>query len=231
MGEFVGSTLVAEHREVEPGDPFHIALRDKGTFATMRDMAVGLEGRRSGEGRRIMSDFVQQCRAEWTRLGVPGAPVEEMAAELASDLGEAESEGLSAEEVLGRDASDPRAFAASWAAERGIVPEPPSRGHTRRRPRFLVAFTAVTGIALAVAVLLLATGEPTVALRAFGATPPHLVPPAGPSLPAGLGHEVQASAAAPVEWILLFLAIAGLGFAGWLWSRWGRSEPPVGPVW
>jgi hypothetical protein len=89
-----------------------------------------------------------------------------------------------------------------------------------------VAFTAVAAIALIVAALLLATGEPKVSLRTSRAT--HLHPsPAGPSVSARAVHQVQASAAAPVEWILLFLAIAALGFAVWLWSRWSRSQPPV----
>src|SRR5262245_8507637 len=91
-------------------------------------------GARSCQGRGgLMSDFVEQCRREWERLGVPDPLAEEMAADLASDLGEAEAEGVSVEELLGSSAFDPRAFAASWAAERGIIPVPPTRG-TRRRP-------------------------------------------------------------------------------------------------
>ena len=39
--------------------------------------------------------------------------------------------------------------------------------------------------------------------------------------------DTSASAAAPVEWILLFLAIVALGVAAWLWSNWGRSRPPT----
>ena len=82
-----------------------------------------------------MSDFVEQCRAEWRRLGVPDPLAEEMAADLASDLNEAEAEGVSAEELLGSSSFDPRSFAASWAAERGIIPVPLSRRNARRRPR------------------------------------------------------------------------------------------------
>jgi hypothetical protein len=36
---------------------------------------------------------------------------------------------------------------------------------------------------------------------------------------------LSTSAAAPIEWILLVLAIVALGFAAWLWSNWGRSQP------
>jgi hypothetical protein len=42
--------------------------------------------------------------------------------------------------------------------------------------------------------------------------------------------RAQTSAAAPVEWILLVLAIVALGFAAWLWSSWGRSQPPGVPT-
>jgi len=92
-----------------------------------------------------MSDFVEQCRREWKRLGVPDPLAEEMAADLASDLGEAEAEGVSAEELLGTSAHDPRSFAASWAAERGVIPAAPDGPRGRRRPRVLVAFTAHAG--------------------------------------------------------------------------------------
>ena len=84
-----------------------------------------------------MSDFVEQCRNEWKRLGVPDPLAEEMAADLASDLREAEAEGVSTEELLGSSAFDPRSFAASWASERGIIPVPPSRADPSQtvRPR------------------------------------------------------------------------------------------------
>src|SRR5262249_14516636 len=152
----------------------------------------------------LMSDFVEQCRREWKRLGVPDPLAEEMAADLTSDLREAEAEGVSAEDLLGEVASDPRTFAASWAGERGIIPEPPGQGHARRKPPVLVAFTALAAFALIVAAVLLATGEPKVSLPTSRA---HLhASPAGPSVSARTVHQVQASAAAPVEWILLFLA-------------------------
>jgi hypothetical protein len=184
-----------------------------------------------------MSDFAEQCRREWTRLGVPDPLAEEMAADLASDLREAEAEGVSAEELLGSSAFDPRSFAASWAAERGIIPVPPSRGNARRRPLVLVAFTALGAIALIGAALLLLTGQPKVAVVASRTTPLHLpTPPAASSVPPGPGRLVlhtnvfRTSASAPVEWILLLLAIVALGFAAWLWSSWGRSQPPSAPA-
>jgi hypothetical protein len=179
-----------------------------------------------------MSDFVEQCRREWRRLGVPDPLAEEMATDLASDLREAEADGVSAEELLGSSAFDPRSFAASWAAERGIIPVPPSRGNARRRPLVLVAFTALALSALIVAGLLLLTGQPKVAVVASRTTPPHFpTPPAPSSVPHGPGGVIlHTSASTPVEWILLFLAIVALGFAAWLWSNWGRSRPPSVPA-
>ena len=167
-----------------------------------------------------MSDFVEQCRREWRRLGVADRLADEMAADLAADLGEAEAEGVSAEELLGSSVFDPTAFAASWAAERGIIPGPPSDGNAGRRPLVLVAFTAVAAITVIVTALLLATGEPKLSLATTRTTP------AGPSR--SVVHSV--SAAAPVEWILLLLAIVALGFAGWLWASSGRSRPPTAPA-
>jgi hypothetical protein len=182
-----------------------------------------------------MSEFVEQCRREWKRLGVPDPLAEEMAADLASDLTEAEADGVSVEELLGSSAFDPRSFAAAWAAERGIIPEPPApRRGRRRRPIVLVAFTVLAALAVLVAALLLATGEPTVsvvttraaALPQPSAPPaPFFVRPGGPSQ-----TMLQTSAAAPIEWILLLLAIVALAFAAWLWSSWARARPPGVPA-
>jgi hypothetical protein len=69
-----------------------------------------------------MTEFVEECRREWKRLRVPEPAANEMAADLAADLKEAEQDGVAAEEVLGSGAFDPRAFAASWANARGLVP-------------------------------------------------------------------------------------------------------------
>jgi hypothetical protein len=179
-----------------------------------------------------MSDFVEQCRSEWKRLGVPDPLAEEMAADLTADLADAQAEGVSAEELLGSSVFDPRAFAASWAAERGVVP-PAGRAKSRRRPLVLVAFTAVAALTLIVATLLLATGEPKVSLVATRAAAPRVAPlPPGPVLPPGTTRQVVLSAntSAPIEWILLVLAVVALGFAAWLWAGWGRTRPPAAPA-
>ena len=172
-----------------------------------------------------MSDFVKQCRREWKRLGVPDRLAEEMATDLASDLREAEAEGVSAEELLGSSAFDPPSFAAAWAAEREIIPTQPSEAAIYRKPVSLIAFTAIAAIALIMAAALLLTGEPKLTLRT--SRPPHTLGP----LPTGIGGQVhQASAAAPIEWILLVLAIIALGFAARLWSNRSRSRPPTAPA-
>jgi hypothetical protein len=77
-----------------------------------------------------MTAYVEECRREWKRLGVPDGLAEEMATELESDLAEAEADGVSAAELLGE--SDPRRFAATWAGERGLVSEQPPRKSRKR---------------------------------------------------------------------------------------------------
>jgi hypothetical protein len=176
-----------------------------------------------------VSDFVEQCRREWRRLGVADPLAEEMASDLAADLGEAEAEGVSAEEFLGSSVFDPRSFAASWAAARGVIPEPRGRRDDRRRPVALVVFTALALIVLVVSGLLLVTGQPKLSIvtRTNSSHLPGL--PVGPA--SGHVHSVRVStsASAPIEWILLLFAIVALGFAVWLWSRWGRSRVPATP--
>jgi hypothetical protein len=78
-----------------------------------------------------MTAYVEECRREWKRLGVPDLLADEMATDLEADLVEAEAEGVSAAEILGE--SDPRRFAEIWASERGLVSESPPRKKSRKR--------------------------------------------------------------------------------------------------
>jgi len=104
-----------------------------------------------------VNEFVEQCRREWKRLRVPDVVAEEMAADLAADLAEAEAEGVAAEEILGSSASDPRAFAAAWAAERAVIP--PRR--SRLRPRTIASgATAALAIVAAVGAALVIFASP-----------------------------------------------------------------------
>jgi hypothetical protein len=78
-----------------------------------------------------VSTYVEECRREWKRLGVPELLADEMATDLEADLAEAQADGVSATEILGE--SDPRRFAATWASERGLVSEPPPQKKSRKR--------------------------------------------------------------------------------------------------
>jgi hypothetical protein len=98
-----------------------------------------------------MSTFVEECRREWKRLGVPELLADEMATDLEADLAEAHADGVSAAEILGE--SDPRRFATAWASERGLVSEQPPK---KSRKRFWVwlavalAVLFVVGVAIPV---------------------------------------------------------------------------------
>ncbi len=98
-----------------------------------------------------MPAFIEECRYEWKRLGVPDSMAEEMATELESDLAEAETDGISAAEILGE--SDPRRFAATWARERGLVSDPPPKKSRKGlwiglAVGFVLVFVALPALAL-----------------------------------------------------------------------------------
>jgi PASTA domain len=93
-----------------------------------------------------VSAYVEECRREWKRLGVPDLMADEMATDLEADLTEAQADGVSAAEILGE--SDPRRFAATWASERGLVSEPPPKKRSRTRFWILLALGIVLGLLL-----------------------------------------------------------------------------------
>ena len=72
-----------------------------------------------------MSDFVEQCRSEWKRLGVPDPLAEEMAADLASDL-----------RMPRPKASPPRSSSEAVPSirVRSLPPGQPSEGSSPHRP-------------------------------------------------------------------------------------------------
>jgi hypothetical protein len=117
-----------------------------------------------------MTPYVEECRQEWKRLGVPDLLAEEMAAELESDLAEAQADGVSATEMLGE--SDPRRFAATWASERGLVPEQPQPKQSRKRLWIVLAVVLALGFVLGVVALVTLA---TTTEHASG-TPPAQVP-------------------------------------------------------
>ena len=73
-----------------------------------------------------MNQLVEECRSEWKRLGVPDPAADEMAAELAADLADAQAEGASVEDVLGIGASGPQVV-EGWYGQ----PFPKPIGRTR----------------------------------------------------------------------------------------------------
>jgi hypothetical protein len=179
-----------------------------------------------------MTDFVDECRREWKRLNVPDPIANEMAADLAADLSEAESEGISAEEVIGSGAFDARSFAASWAAERGVAhatPEvtaaAPEKRRTLRHPPILAALATLAALGLIGAALALLTPRSESVAVAIRSPVSH--PPPGSAGPLAV-HAGTANAAA---WILLLLLAAlTTVLAAWLWSRWVRSRSPAAPA-
>ena len=116
-----------------------------------------------------MTAYVEECRQEWKRLGVPDLLAEEMATELESDLAEAQADGVSATEILGE--SDPRRFAATWASERGLVAEPAPQPKRRRRwILIVVGLVALVPRAVIVAIVgLFAAASVSVQTRACAA--------------------------------------------------------------
>jgi hypothetical protein len=138
-----------------------------------------------------VSQFVEECRREWKRLRVQDPVADEMAAELAADLDEAEAEGASPQEVLGSSASDPRSFAASWAAERGVIP-PRSTGLLPRRSVTLGVTAAFTIIAAVGAALVIFASPDASAPTAAISLPP---PPALANISLGRDGQVRAAVA------------------------------------
>jgi hypothetical protein len=121
-----------------------------------------------------MSSYVEECRREWRRLGVPDLLADEMAAELEADLAEAQADGVAAAEMLGE--SDPRRFAAAWASERGLVSEAPPKQKSRKRFWILLAVGLVClGFLLGIAGVV-AFAKPTV--HASVGRPVTVFPPA-----------------------------------------------------
>jgi hypothetical protein len=165
-----------------------------------------------------VNDFVEECRREWRRLRVPDPVANEMAADLKADLDEAEAEGASPEAVLGSEAFDPRSFAASWAAERGVAgPLPAHVDRLPRRSRLLAgigvsAFVALVGVALV-------SVRAGVSVAVAQAPPAFRFPPSPLGVPEG--SVVHAHAVFPtIGLLLLLVGVAGVILALLYWSPW-----------
>ena len=170
-----------------------------------------------------MSGFVDECRKEWGRLGVPEAEANEMAADLEVDLAEARADGASPEEVLGNGYFDAKSFAASWAMARGVVRLPTRDGNTIRIRSLVLALSALLGAVVAAAGLLILV-RPRFSSQAIAAAPigRRFNRPA-PSILVNPHHfffRGPESAIDPLGWVLLVAGLIGLAVILWVWRPW-----------
>jgi hypothetical protein len=172
-----------------------------------------------------VNDFVEECRREWRRLRVPDRDANEMAADLKADLEEAEAEGVSPEAVLGSEAFDPRSFAASWAAERGVVGPLPERiDRHPRRGRLLAGIGVSALVALiGLAFVSVRTG---VSVSVAQAQPAFPFPPSPPAVPEGSVVHSHAVFLPTIGLLLVLLGIAGAILALVYWSPWTVRVSP-----
>lgn len=187
-----------------------------------------------------MTEFVEECRREWRRLGVPDPIANEMAADLTADIEEAEAEGGSAEDVLGTSLFDPRHFAAAWAGARGVTapptaPEPPvplaSERRPWHRPVIALALTAI-GCTMALAAAALAVGRHSSAMAApvrkilLEPGSARVLDPGSPVPAFGYpGPSFTVQSTGPVVLVALVLLLVGavlVGLAVLYWSSWSR---------
>jgi hypothetical protein len=183
-----------------------------------------------------VNEFIEECRKEWRRLGVPDPVANEMAADLTADIDEAESEGGSAEDVLGNSLFDPQRFAASWAGARGVTAPPTQVPAKSPRRRWVVAAMLTVVAFLGLGTLLLASGRRSASAavsvrRILGPGPVHWFgsrpasPPAlrlvapGSSFAVGPPQAVAIIAAA-----MLLVGVVGLGLFVFYWAPWTRRH-------
>jgi hypothetical protein len=174
-----------------------------------------------------VNEFVEECRREWRRLGVPDPIANEMAADLTADIEEAESEGGTAEDVVGNGAFDPRRFAGAWANARGVTAPPSISPPPRRWP--VLAFGLIGGAALLALVVAVAVrGRQSSAAfssvtRNGGGTRSVHVFPGSPVVQ----HFGDFPGLALVALFLLVVGVVGVGLAVLYWAPWNGAS--VGP--
>jgi hypothetical protein len=173
-----------------------------------------------------VSQFVQQCRKEWDRLGVPPAFANEMAADLEADLAEARADGVSPEEVLGNGYFDAECFAASWAIARGVVSVTPRDRSTIQVRSLVLALGALFGAVLAGAGFLILV-RPRFGSRAVAvAVGPHLSRPLPSMLirPGQFAFSGPGSGLDPLGWVLFLAGLVGLVAVLWVWRPWSSHR-------
>jgi len=178
-----------------------------------------------------VSQFVDVCRREWDRLGVPEGVANEMAADLVADLAEAQADGVSPEVVLGNGYFDAKSFAASWAMARGVVRSPGDRSAIRIHALVLALSALVAAVVAGVGVLILA--RPRFGSQAMAAAPigPRVTRPA-PSILVNPHHVFFAGpgvALDPLGWVLLLVGLVGLVATLWIWRPWSSLRQGTGP--
>jgi len=181
-----------------------------------------------------VSEFVEECRREWRRLGVPDPVANEMAADLTADLDEAEAEGSSPEDVLGNSAFDPRRFAAAWAIARGVTGPPTPDHRPFRRSPIAITLTVLLSVLTVGAALVLLIGRHgsafAFATRKIVSAAPGSIKffPPGPGRiglpgPFGsfVGSQVSSVGIRPLALLFLMVGVLGLGLLAFLyWSPW-----------
>lgn len=138
-----------------------------------------------------MSDVLRTCRRTWRRLGVKHGVAAEMAAELEADFSAAAAEQVTPAEYVGRDA---QAFAAQWAAARGLV-----------RPRLRVATAAVAAVLGAI------PGASLGLFAAYGLSSQAIADMIGS--PVRVGERSYVNSYTPPGWLLLSLYALAVVFA------------------
>ena len=175
-----------------------------------------------------MHEFVEECRREWRRLGVSDPIANEMAADLAADIEEAESEGGSAEDVLGNGAFDPRRFAGSWAAARGVTAPLMPAPAKRRWPALAFGLTGCTAL-LALAIGVLVGGRQSAAFavsaRRFVGGPKSFR--VSPRTPVVVQHLQHFGGFGLIALLLLLVGVVGIGLALYYGSGWNGGR--IGP--
>jgi len=175
-----------------------------------------------------MSEFVEACRKEWSRLGVSENLSNEMAADLEADLAEARADGVSPEEVLGNGIFDPTAFAASWAVARGIVSATPRVSPATPRRTWALAAAALASAAAAMVGLLILVVRPmgSVSVAAAAFRRPLIRPIPGIFMTPQRIFSVHSDHGLDLLGGLLFMAAAliGLGVTFWLWRSWSTRR-------
>lgn len=175
-----------------------------------------------------MNEFVEECRREWRRLGVSDPIANEMAADLGADIEEAESEGGSAEDVLGNSAFDPRRFAGSWATARGVATPPHAAPPKRRWPALafgLMGLTALVALAAGILVGGRQSAAFAVSARRFPGPPRSFRVSAGPLV--GVQHFQHFGGFALFAVLLLVVGVVGISLALYYGSRWSGGR--IGP--